>query len=265
MARLRKIPYMLLYDGNEAPETAQRAAASLYESGAVMLSMEELTDLFLGDRGELPIELTVIEAQLQEATFEDIGFSGRLRRVVNEYDKRTDGGAFVSPKKDYRRSVMDQGITGMLAFGGIWFLELLFFLSPFELLRTLFFPGSTAVKLLFLSLLLGAGLAAIEGYFTGIFMGIFGLEWLIGILLGIILGGIRATCLGQPMPAAMFQCVVASTVIGADITIKKDDIDCVPPEWRAAIKGKFPEVVTITLIAHLLVYGINWVWSELLL
>ncbi len=265
MARLRKIPYMLLYDGNEAPETAHKAAASLYESGAIMLNLKELTDLFLGERGELPIELTVIEAQLQEATFQNIGFGGRLRRVVNEYDKRTKGGAFVSQKKDYRRSVMDQGISGMLAFGGIWFLELLLLLSPFQLLGTLFFPGSTAVKLLFLSLLLGAGLAVVEGYFMGIFMGLFGLEWLMGMLLGIALGGIRATCLSQPIPAAMFQCVMASTIIGADITIKKDDIDCVPPEWRAAIKGKVPEVVTITLLAHLLVYGINWVWSELLL
>jgi len=263
VGKLRKIPYILIYDGNETPETAQKAAASLYASGAIELDMEELTDLFLGQKGELPIELTVVEAQLQQATFEEIGFGGRLRRVVDEYDQRTTGGAFVRQTKDYRRSVTDEGIAGMLAFGGAWFLELLVLLSPFGLLGTIFFPGSTAVKLLSLSLFISAGLAVAEGYFMGIFMGIFGFGWIMGIPLGIILGGIRAVCLNQPVPAAMLICIMGSMVIGADITIKKSDIDCVPREWRASMKGRLPEVVTITLLAHLVVYGINWVWSKL--
>jgi hypothetical protein len=262
MAILRKIPHELAYDGNETLEVAKRAAVALLETGAVSLEQQELTDLFAGEAGELPIELTVIEARLLQDRFEELGFGGRIRRVVADYDPRTKGGPFVSKKKDHTKSAANEGFTGMLAFSGVWvFLLLLSILPP---LRVLFYPGSIAIPFAPLSLFLGFGLAIAEGYFMGIIMGIFGMGWLISIVVGIGLAGVRATCLVQPLIAALFQCVIGSVIIGADITVKKDDMDCIPGEWRAAMKSRMPEVITIGVGSHLLVLGITWVWSKLI-
>ena len=262
MAILKKMPHELVYDGNETFEVAKPAATALMETGAVSLETRELIDLFAGEAGELPIELTVIEARLLQDRFEEVGFGGRLRRVIHDYDPRTQGGPFVGKKKDHAKSVTDQGLTGMIAFGAVWVFLLLFSIAP--PLRPFVYPGSAAIPLLPLSLLLGLGLAVVEGYFMGIVMGIFGMGWLMGILVGIGLAGVRATCLVQPLIAALFQCVGGSMVIGADITIKKNDIDCIPQEWRASIKSRMPEVITIAVGSHLMVLGITWVWRKLL-
>jgi len=262
MAILRKIPHELAYDGNETFEVAKRAAGALLETGAVSLELKELTDLLAGEGGELPIELTVIEARLLQDRFEELGFGGRIRRVVDDYDPRTKGGPFVSKKKDHTRSATNEGFTGMLAFSGVWVFLLLFSILP--PLRVLFCPGSIAIPFAPLSLFLGFALAVAEGYFMGIIMGILGMGWLIGIVVGIGLAGVRSICLVQPLTAALFQCVVGSMIIGGDITMKKEDIDCIPREWRAAMKTRMPEVITIGVGSHLLVLGITWVWSKLI-
>ena len=262
MAILRKIPHELAYDGNETLEVAKRAAGALLETGAISLETQELIDLFAGEAGELPIELTVIEARLLQDRFEELGFGGRIRRVVADYDPRTKGGPFVSKKKDHTKSATNMGFTGMLAFSGVWVFLLLFSVLP--PIRPLINPGSTAVPFIPLSLFLGLTLAVAEGYFMGIIMGIFGMGWLMGIVVGFGLAGVRSVCLVQPLIAALLQCVGGSMIIGADITIKKDDIDCVPSEWRAAMKSRMPEVITIGVGSHLLVRGITWVWSKLI-
>ncbi|MBN2208704.1 MAG: hypothetical protein JW759_05375 [Candidatus Coatesbacteria bacterium] len=262
MAVLKKIPHELAYDGNETFEVAKRAAGALQETGAISLETQELIDLFAGEAGELPIELNVIEARLLQDKFEKVGFGGRIRRVVADYDPRTKGGPFVSRKKDYTKSATNEGFTGMLAFSGVWVFLLLFSILP--PLRVLFYPGSIAIPLAPLSLLLGLALAVAEGYFIGIIMGIFGMGWLIGVVVGIGLAGVRSICLVQPLTGALLQCVIGSMIIGADITIKKDDIDCIPREWRNAMKSRMPEVITIGVGSHLLVRGITWVWSKLI-
>jgi len=264
MAKLKKIPHQITYDGGETRQTAQSAAVALLQTGSVSLSREELTELFMGPPGELPIDLTVVDAKLIEERFQQIGFGGRLSRVVHGFETEADRSPFVEFKRATSKAVSEEAIVGVITFAGVWLLLFLLSLAPLPMFGLLFFPGSQVVQLGLLSLLLSAGLAVTEGYLAGVVMSVWSFGWAMGLLAGIALAALRALCLAQSLVPALFQCIIGSMIVGADITLKKSDSDWLPQDWRRIAGPALRKPLAVFISAHVLVLAITTAWRLIL-
>ena len=250
MARLKRIGHNVVYEGVEEV-LAEKAAQALINLNLTCLSRQELVELF-AERGELPIEATLIDAELLRENFARIGFDAK---VVRDTGASVES-PYVELKRNEAKIVSSAGITGIVSFGIAGLAQVGFRFLPIPFLSMLAFPAqSSATSFLALPLVI------VEGYFIGILMTVFHYGALMGLLIGFAVGVLQVLCLAGGGSIALPM--IGSLLIAADIKIKSGELGFLPTDGRAMAWRHLSKPLNYFVISHLIVAAICYSVSYL--
>jgi len=245
VAKLNRIGHKLVYKGVEDGMLAEKAGQALMNLGLTSLNRQELAELFAED-GELPIEATVIDAELLRENFARIGFDAEVVRDT--------GASAESPYVEYKRSsekvVSGVGLTGVVSFGIVWTVALFLVFVPIPFISMFALSLDLYSYLWPLSLLMSAVLTVTGGYFVGCLMAVYNYKFLMGLLIGIVVGVIQVACLAGS--GSMAAPVFGSILIGVDQSLKGADPDSLPIDARPQARRLLSKPLLYFICSHLM-------------
>ncbi|MBN1592664.1 MAG: hypothetical protein JW941_05385 [Candidatus Coatesbacteria bacterium] len=237
MTGLRRVRHYVRYDGAEEA-LADKAARALSGLNLTSLSHKELLELFAGP-GELPIEATLIDAELLRESFARIGFDAS---VIRESDDIA-GSPIIEFKQNTQKLVTFGGITGIVCFVIAGLLQGICSILPIPLFRVFALQFHSSISFLIL-----LPLIVTEGYLAGTIMTIFHYGALMGFLIGILMGMLQMLSLAGA--GSVVLPIIGAILIGWDIRIKSGSHGALPTDARSTAWRYLSRPVTYFAIAH---------------
>ena len=250
MAKLKLIRHNLVYKGVKNEVSAEKAGQALINHGLSSLSRQELAGLFAED-GELPLEATLIDAELLREDFARIGFEAEVVRDA----AASEESPYVEFKRSSEKVVSGVGMTGIVSFGIVWTVALFLVFVPIPFICVFALSFNFHSYLWPLSLLMSAVLAVTGGYFVGCLMAVYNYRFLMGLLLGIVVGVIQVACLAGS--GSMAIPVFGSMLIGADQSLKSADPDSLPIDARPQARRLLSKPLLYFICSHLMALAVT--------
>ena len=250
MTKLRRLGHNIVYRGAKNEELAEKVGQALINLGLTSLNRQELAELFAED-GELPIEATLIDAELLRENLARMGFDAEVVRDT--------GASAESPYVEFKRSsekvVSGMGLTGIVSFGIVWAVALFLVFVPIPFFSLFALSFDFYSYLWPLSLLMSAVITVTGGYFVGCLMAVYGYKFFMGLLLGIAVGVIQVACLAGS--GSMATPVLGSMLVGADQSLKALGTDSLAVDARPQARQLLSKPLMYFVCSHLMAAAVT--------